>query len=74
MAPPTARTESDSAAVVVINASGAAIIARVAAGTITPPRPKQATVPRALYGFSALSSLTSQWKDLHRGYNIVWGH
>ena len=48
MAPPTARTESDKAAQVVMSASGAAIMATVAAGTMTPPRPKQAMVPRAM--------------------------
>jgi hypothetical protein len=62
---PTARTESDRAAQVVINASGQAIIATVAAGTMTPPRPKAAklanvTATAELPGFKQASEPPKQ--------------
>ena len=48
MLPPTARTLRLRAAQVVMRASGDAIIATVAEGTISPPSPMPATVPKAI--------------------------
>ena len=45
--PPTVRMERESAAAVVITASGVTIMATVAAGTRTPPTPNEARAPRA---------------------------
>lgn len=47
MEPPTVRMLSESAAAVVMTASGVTIMATVAAGTRTPPTPKAARDPRA---------------------------
>ena len=56
IAPPTVLTERESAAAVVMRASGATRRATLAVGTIIPPRPKQAIVARAtvVLGFSGV--------------------
>jgi hypothetical protein len=60
MEPPITRIDKESATVVAINSSEQTVIAIVEAGTITPPTPKPAIVPRATAVFGFVGPTTAR--------------